>query len=113
MAKTKTKATKKTAKAKAKTKKIEINIGGESYKVDEGVNETLAIMSNALHSHEIALLTWAYKDYAGNEPDLDAFRKSLNEYCLSIPNSKEIMKRMEDLDKQTAEEQDKSKESKE
>tara|TARA_R110002073_G_scaffold136100_2_gene284524 strand:+ start:82 stop:417 length:336 start_codon:yes stop_codon:yes gene_type:complete len=111
MAKTKTK---KATKAKAKTtKKIEINIGGESYKVDEGVNETLAIMSNALHSHEIALLTWAYKDYAGNEPDLDAFRKSLNEYCLSIPNSEEIMKRMEDLDKQAAEEQDKSKESKE
>lgn len=111
MAKTKTKATKKTAKAK--TKKIEINIGGESYKVDEGVNETLAIMSNALHSHEIALLTWAYKDYAGNEPDLDAFRKSLNEYCLTIPNSEEIMKRMEDLDKQAAEEKDDSKESKE
>jgi len=111
MAKTKTK---KATKAKTKTtKKIEINIGGKSYKVDEGVNETLAVMSNALHSHEIALLTWAYKDYAGNEPDLDAFRKSLNEYCLSIPNSKEIMKRMEDLDKQAAEENDNSKESKE
>jgi len=109
MAKTKTK---KATKAKA-TKKIEINIGGESFKVDESVNETLAIMSNALHSHEIALLTWAYKDYAGNEPDLDAFRKSLNEYCLSIPNSEEIMKRMEDLDKQAAEEKDESKESKE
>lgn len=111
MAKTKTK---KTTKAKAKaTKKIEINIGGESYKVDETVNETLAIMSNALQAHEIALLTWAYKDYSGNEPELDAFRKSLNEYCLSIPNSEEIMKRMEDLDKQAAEEKDKSKESKE
>tara|TARA_R110002012_G_scaffold10005_2_gene46584 strand:- start:18084 stop:18419 length:336 start_codon:yes stop_codon:yes gene_type:complete len=108
--------TKKATKAKAKpktTKKIEINIGGKSYKVDENVNETLAVMSNALQSHEIALLTWAYKDYAGNEPDLDSFRKSLNDYCLTIPNSEEIMKRMESLDKQAAEEQDKSKESKE
>jgi len=109
MAKTKTK---KSTKAKA-TKKIDINIGGKSFKVDESVNETLMIMSNALQSHEVALLTWAYKDYAGNEPDLDTFRKSLNEYCLSIPNSKDIMKRMEDLDKQAAEEKDESKESKE
>jgi len=48
---------------KSKSKKIEIKIMGEKYKVEEKVNETLKSMSEALRSHEVALLTWVHKDY--------------------------------------------------
>jgi len=84
-----------------KTKKIEINIMGSKYKVDEDVNKTLQALSEALHSHEVALLTWTHKDYNGAEVnDLNGFRDALNEYCLNIPEAKNILKRMVELDDQ-------------
>ena len=46
-----------------KSKKIEITITGEKFKVEEKVNDTLKSMSEALRSHEVALLTWIHKDY--------------------------------------------------
>jgi len=94
-----------------KTKKIEINIMGSKYKVDEDVNKTLQALSEALHSHEVALLTWAHKDYNGAETnDLDGFRNALNEYCLNIPEAENILKRMVELDKQHLDDSEKRKE---
>ena len=86
---------------KKKNKKIEINIMGSKFKVDEEVNKTLQALSDAIHSHEVALLTWAHKDYNGSEKkDLKGFRSALNEYCLNIPEAENILKRMVELDKQ-------------
>ena len=74
---------------------------GNKFKVDEEVNKTLQALSEAIHSHEVALLTWAHKDYNGAETnDLKGFRNALNEYCLNIPESKNILKRMVELDEQ-------------
>jgi len=93
-----------------KTKKIEINIMGSKYKVDEDVNKTLQALSEALHSHEVALLTWAHKDYNGSEiNDLKGFRDALNEYCLNIPEAENILKRMVELDNQVKEDLKESK----
>lgn len=90
-----------TAKTKKKSQKIEINIMGSKYKVDEEVNKTLQALSEALHSHEVALLTWIHKDYNNNEiNDLEGFRKALYEYCLNIPEAENILKRMVELDDQ-------------
>ena len=44
----------------SKSKKVKINIMGKKYKVEEEVNKTLKALSEALHSHEVALLTWVH-----------------------------------------------------
>ena len=94
-----------------KTKKVEVNIMGSKYKVDEDVNKTLKALSEALHSHEVALLTWAHKDYNGAEKnELKEFRDALNEYCLNIPEAENILKRMVELDKQHLDDAEKRKE---
>ena len=96
------------SKTKKKTKNIEINIMGNKYKVNEEVNNTLQAISEALHSHEVALLTWAHKDYNGAEiNDLNGFRDALNEYCLNIPEAENILKRMVELDDQANKEVEK------
>ena len=88
---------------KTKTKK-KVKIMGKSYKVEEPVSETLKAMSEALRSHEVALLTWVHKDYNAydkfEEEEVKGFRKSLYEYCLQIPESASILKRMSELDDQ-------------
>ena len=100
----------------SKTKKEKIKIMGKQYKVEKPISETMKAMSEALRSHEVALLTWVHKDYNGNdkfhEEDIKGFRKSLNEYCLQIPEAENILKRMDELDKQL-EEDIKNKEKKE
>ena len=62
-----------------KSKKIKINIMGTQYKVEKPVNDTLKAMSEALHAHEVALLTWVHKDYQGklSTSEKELFRKSL------------------------------------
>jgi len=100
----------------AKSKKQKISIMGVKYKVEKPISDTLKAMSDALHAHEVALLTWVHKDYNNNgkfdKEDVEGFRKSLHEYCLQIPEAKNILKRMEELDKQV-EEENKNKEKKE
>jgi hypothetical protein len=86
----------------AKSKKQKISIMGVKYKVEAPISDTLKAMSDALHAHEVALLTWVHKDYSSNETkkNIKGFRDSLNEYCLNIPEAKNILKRMSELDKQ-------------
>ena len=94
-----------------KSKKVEINIMGKKYKVEEDINKTLQALSDALHSHEVALLTWNHKDYNGAESnELNEFRDALNEYCLNIPEAENILKRMVELDKQHLDDAEKRKE---
>ena len=87
-----------------KSKKEKVKIMGKSYKVEEAVSDTLKAMSEALRSHEVALLTWVHKDYNANgkfeKEEVKGFRKSLYEYCLQIPESSNILKRMSELDDQ-------------
>jgi hypothetical protein len=89
---------------KTKPKKEKINIMGNKYKVEKPISDTLKAMSEALRSHEVALLTWIHKDYGAEgkftEEEVSEFRNSLYEYSLSIPESENILKRMDELDKQ-------------
>ena len=85
-----------------KSKKQKISIMGVKYKVETPISDTLKSMSEALHAHEVALLTWVHKDYSGKETqkNINGFRDSLNEYCLNIPEAENILKRMSELDEQ-------------
>ena len=87
---------------KTKPKKEKINIMGKKYKVEKPISDTLKALSEALHAHEVALLTWVHKDYSGDESqkNKDIFRESLNEYCLNIPEAEHILIRMKELDDQ-------------
>tara|TARA_R110000737_G_C14514167_1_gene474201 strand:- start:8 stop:361 length:354 start_codon:yes stop_codon:yes gene_type:complete len=101
-----------------KTKKEKVKIMGKQYKVEKPISETLKAMSDALRSHEVALLTWVHKDYNGqkefSKEDITTFRDSLSEYCLQIPESENILKRMQELDSQLEEDnKKKEKEDKE
>ena len=112
MAKSKTKRKPKTEN-KSTSKKEEINIGGKKFKVSLTVADTLRSLADALHAHEIALLTWVHKDYDGTETeDLEGFRRSLDEYCKGIPNAENILSRMVEIDKKIEEENKKAKENK-
>jgi hypothetical protein len=112
MAKSKTKRKPKTQN-KSISEKEEINIGGKKFKVALTVADTLRSLADALHAHEIALLTWVHKDYNGTETeDLEGFRKSLDEYCKGIPNAENILVRMGEIDKKIEEEKNKTKENK-
>jgi len=88
----------------SKSKKEKINIMGNKYKVEKPISDTLRALSEALRSHEVALLTWVHKDYMSKgrftKEQVSEFRESLNDYALNIPESKNILKRMEELDKQ-------------
>ena len=101
-----------------KNKKEKIKIMGKKYKVEKPISDTMKAMSEALRSHEVALLTWVHKDYVGNKrftkEDVKGFRDSLNEYCLQIPEAENILKRMDELDRQLEEDiKNKSKQEKE
>ena len=97
--------------AKTKPKKEKINIMGKEYKVDKSISDTLKALSEALHAHEVALLTWLHKEYEGEtleKDELEGFRQSLKEYCMQIPEAENILKRMKEIDSQmTKEIQDK------
>tara|TARA_R100000458_G_C8136666_1_gene149492 strand:- start:160 stop:480 length:321 start_codon:yes stop_codon:yes gene_type:complete len=89
-------------------KKQKVKIQGKNYKVDIPVSDTLKALADALHSHEVALMTWVHKDYIGKglkSKDKKEFRDSLNQYCMNIPEAKNILKRMADIDKKIDEEQ--------
>ena len=90
--------------SKTRQKKEKINIMGNKYKVEKPISDTLKAMSDALRSHEVALLTWLHKDYNSDgkfeKEEVDGFRDSLQDYCMQIPEAENILKRMEELDKQ-------------
>jgi hypothetical protein len=90
-----------------KSKKEKIKIMGKQYKVEKPISETMKAMSEALRSHEVALLTWVHKDYEAkdkfDEEEINGFRDSLRDYCSQIPESENILKRMGELDKQLEE----------
>tara|TARA_R100000458_G_C8239463_1_gene218932 strand:- start:34 stop:393 length:360 start_codon:yes stop_codon:yes gene_type:complete len=87
-----------------KAKKEKVNIMGKKYKVEKPISDTLRGMSEALHSHEVALLTWVHKDYTSEgkfeKEDVNGFRESLYQYCMNIPEAENILKRMQELDDQ-------------
>ena len=94
-------------KTKAKPKKQKINIMGKQYKVEKPISDTLQALSEALHAHEVALLTWLHKEYEGEvleKDELESFRQSLKEYCMQIPEAENILKRMKELDSQMVKE---------
>lgn len=86
---------------KLKPKKEKVNIAGEKYKVEEPVAKTLKALSDALHAHEVALLTWAHKMYKCdlNKTDKKQFLDSFYDYCIRIPESENILIKMKELDK--------------
>jgi hypothetical protein len=101
--------------SKIKPKKEKINIMGKKYKVEKPISDTLKAMSEALRAHEVALLTWVHKDYTSKgkfkKEEVNGFRDSLNDYCLNIPESENILKRMSEIDSQVDKEiKDKEKE---
>jgi len=99
---------------KSKQKKEKINIMGNKYKVEKPISDTLRALSEALRSHEVAILTWVHKDYMSEgrftEEEVSEFRESLNDYALNIPESENILKRMDELDKQLEVDAEKAKE---
>jgi len=95
-------------------KKEKLTIHGKKYKVDKVISNTIKSLADAIRAHEVALLTWVHKDFIGKglkKKDKDAFRESLNKYCLSIPDAENILKRMGDIDKQEKEQNKKEKEA--
>ena len=87
-------------------RKEKINILGKEYKVAKPISDTLKSLADALHAHEVALLTWVHKDYSGKtkkKKDITSFRESLNDYCMNIPEAKNILKRMQEIDDQIEE----------
>ena len=94
---------------KTKQKKEKINIMGNKYKVEKPISDTLKAMSEALRSHEVALLTWLHKDYNSEgkfkQEDVIGFRDSLKDYCMQIPEAENILNRMEELDEQIEKDQ--------
>jgi len=86
-------------KRKTAAKKESIKILGKNYKVDQVVSNTIKSLADALHSHEIALLTWVHKSYKKRKTkDKDGFEKALHEYVLRIPEADKILKRMQEHD---------------
>ena len=96
--------------------KQKIKIGDKKFKVDNQVSDTMKSLAQAVHSHEVALMTWVHKDYNGPTrmtKDKKQFRESLFTYCMQIPGSVDILRRMEQIDKETKQNQNKKEEVKE
>jgi len=85
---------------KTKPKKEKINIMGTKYKVEEPVAKTMKALSDALHAHEVALLTWAHRTFHSNfrKDEKKIFNRSFYEYCMRIPNAETVLQRMKELD---------------
>lgn len=83
---------------KTKTKK-KINIDGKDQKVDLNVYHVLQNLTEALKSHEIALLTWVHKVYNSKKRHNED-EKGLYEYCLTIPDASNILTRMKIIDEE-------------
>jgi DNA-binding transcriptional regulator GbsR (MarR family) len=96
--------------------KEKIKIGDKKFKVEQEVSNTLKSLAQAVHSHEVALMTWLHKDYNGSKrmtKDKKDFRDSLKKYCMQIPGATDILSRMEKIDKELEQSQNKKEEVKE
>ena len=96
---------------KKKQPKEKINIMGNKYKVEKPISDTLKALSDALHAHEVALLTWVHKIYNAKNTKAQnkQFSDSFYEYCMRIPEAQNIIKRMTELDQQLEEDVKKKK----
>ena len=89
-------------KRKTAKKKENIKILGKDYKVEEAIAKTIKSLADALHSHEIALLTWVHKSYKKRKTKgKDGFEEALHEYVLRIPEAEKILKRMKEHDEES------------
>ncbi len=80
----------------------DIKIHGKKYKVDKVISNTIESLAEALHSHEIALLTWAHKCYMKRKTKTkDGFEKALHAYVMKVPEAENILKRMEEYDRES------------
>jgi|TARA_R100000315_G_C5222524_1_gene134149 hypothetical protein len=86
-------------KRKTAKKKETIKILGKDYKVDETIANTIKSLADALHSHEVALLTWVHKSYKKRKTkEKTQFEEALNAYVLRIPEAEKILKNMKEHD---------------
>jgi len=89
-------------KRKTAKKKESIKIHGKDYKVDKIIANTINSLADALHSHEVALLTWVHKSYQKRKTiSKDGFEKALHDYVMRIPEAENILKRMKEMDKKS------------
>ena len=89
-------------KKKTISKKESIKIRGKNHKVDKSVSDTLQALADALHSHEVALLTWLHKSYKQRKTkDKDHFEDTLRDYIMNIPEAENILKRMKEFDEKS------------
>ena len=89
-------------KRKTAKKKETIKILGKDYKVEETIANTIKSLADALHSHEVALLTWVHKSYKKRKTKLKTeFEEALHGYTLRIPEAEKILKRMKEHDKES------------
>ena len=75
-----------------KTKK-KVTIDGKEQKVDLNVYAVMQNLTDALRSHEVALLTWVHKIYNTKKRHNDD-EKGLYKYCMAIPGASDILNRM-------------------
>lgn len=83
-----------------KTKK-KITIDGKEQKVDLNVYKVMQNLTDALRSHEVALLTWVHKIYNTKKRHNDD-EKGLYKYCMTIPGASDILNRMTLIDEENA-----------
>jgi hypothetical protein len=89
-------------KRKTASKKESIKIHGKDYKVDKVISNTIESLAEALHSHEVALLTWVHKSYKKRKTKAkDGFEKALCDYVMRIPEAENILKRMKEHDERS------------
>ena len=91
-----------------KNTKVKIKIQDKSYNVPIRVKEAIELLTEVVRAHEVALLTWAHKIHnkqAFDAKDKKAFHKAMYEYSMRIPNSEEILDKMESLDKKAKEQE--------
>ena len=86
-------------KRRTAKKKETIKILGKDYKVDETIANTIKSLADALHSHEVAILTWVHKSYKKRKTkEKTQFEEALNAYVLRIPEAEKILKNMKEHD---------------
>ena len=56
-------------------------------------------LTDALRSHEVALLTWVHKIYSAKKRHNDD-EKGLYKYCMTIPGASDILTRMTLIDEE-------------
>jgi len=83
---------------KTKTKK-KVTIDGKEQKVDLNVYKVMQNLTDALRSHEVALLTWVHKLY-NTKKRHNEDEKGLYKYCMTIPGASDILTRMTLIDEE-------------